>query len=340
MLVFGILLCITAFFVQAAVAADTQWSYYGVYGVANWSLIYPLCSPQNNNRPSPINIVQMNAQYDMTLTPISFTMNQVPNDAVILVNNGHTASFSYNQSIIRISGGNFIGTYRVASVHFHWGSNDSIGSEQTIDGQQFPIEMHFVAYDDSRFKNLSDATYGNNSVVALSTLFTISTADNLAFSPLINLLKNVTTNGSTVALPYFNLTTLLPTNTARYFQYMGSFAYPPCSPNIVWAIFNTTQTISPAQISEFRKLQWMTETSGAIDSLSNNWRPVQPIDGRTVLSSFPTSNASTMTSVPTTTPSVAVTTSSDAVKVSSLARLTGVTALALVVFKVIATEAA
>ena len=29
-------------------------------------------------------------------------------------------------------------------LHFHWGSDDSRGSEHTINGEEFPMEMHIV----------------------------------------------------------------------------------------------------------------------------------------------------------------------------------------------------
>ena len=29
-------------------------------------------------------------------------------------------------------------------LHFHWGADDSKGSEHTINGEEFPMEMHIV----------------------------------------------------------------------------------------------------------------------------------------------------------------------------------------------------
>ena len=29
-------------------------------------------------------------------------------------------------------------------LHFHWGADDSRGSEHTINGEEFPMEMHIV----------------------------------------------------------------------------------------------------------------------------------------------------------------------------------------------------
>merc|ERR1712110_1046552 len=35
-------------------------------------------------------------------------------------------------------------SYQMLQLHFHWGADDSRGSEHTINGEEFPIEMHIV----------------------------------------------------------------------------------------------------------------------------------------------------------------------------------------------------
>ena len=42
---------------------------------------------------------------------------------------------------IRLVGGRLGGSYRVVEAHFHWGVEDVTGSEHTIDGQRFPLEV-------------------------------------------------------------------------------------------------------------------------------------------------------------------------------------------------------
>ena len=34
--------------------------------------------------------------------------------------------------------------YQLLQLHFHWGGEDSRGSEHTIDGAEFPLELHLV----------------------------------------------------------------------------------------------------------------------------------------------------------------------------------------------------
>lgn len=40
-----------------------------------------------------------------------------------------------------ISGGNLKHTYKAVQLHFHWGKNGGPGSEHTIDGEQYPMEV-------------------------------------------------------------------------------------------------------------------------------------------------------------------------------------------------------
>ena len=40
-----------------------------------------------------------------------------------------------------ISAGGLGATYRAAQFHFHWGSDDTNGSEHTVNGNTFPLEV-------------------------------------------------------------------------------------------------------------------------------------------------------------------------------------------------------
>lgn len=42
---------------------------------------------------------------------------------------------------IRINGGNLAITYKAVQLHLHWGKDGGPGSEHTIDGEQFPMEV-------------------------------------------------------------------------------------------------------------------------------------------------------------------------------------------------------
>ena len=40
-----------------------------------------------------------------------------------------------------VSGGGLPTTYYATQFHFHWGSDDSKGSEHTVDGKPYPMEV-------------------------------------------------------------------------------------------------------------------------------------------------------------------------------------------------------
>lgn len=40
-----------------------------------------------------------------------------------------------------ISGGGLPATYKAVQFHLHWGRNGGPGSEHTIDGEQYPMEV-------------------------------------------------------------------------------------------------------------------------------------------------------------------------------------------------------
>ena len=46
--------------------------------------------------------------------------------------------------IYNVSGGGLPGVYTTVQLHLHWGSNNSRGSEHTMDGMMYPAEVCYV----------------------------------------------------------------------------------------------------------------------------------------------------------------------------------------------------
>ena len=44
-----------------------------------------------------------------------------------------------------LRGGPLSGEYQMLQLHFHWGGDDTRGSEHTIDGKEYPLEVGFRA---------------------------------------------------------------------------------------------------------------------------------------------------------------------------------------------------
>ncbi len=57
-------------------------------------------------------------------------------------------------------------------LHFHWGSNDSIGSEHVIDDIYYAMEMHLVHYKET-YKSFDAAIDKPDGLVILSVLYKV-----------------------------------------------------------------------------------------------------------------------------------------------------------------------
>jgi carbonic anhydrase len=66
-----------------------------------------------------------------------------------------------------------------------------------------------------------------------------------------------------------NAAELLPTDHG-YYTYLGSLTTPPCTEIVTWYILQAPTQLSPQQVQTFKKYY------------SNNVRPVQPLNARTV----------------------------------------------------------
>jgi carbonic anhydrase len=67
-----------------------------------------------------------------------------------------------------------------------------------------------------------------------------------------------------------NVDDLLPKNRSTY-RYDGSLTTPPCSEGVKWMVFTSPIQLSANQLGAFR------------DILKGNSRPVQALNGRTVV---------------------------------------------------------
>ena len=76
-----------------------------------------------------------------------------------------------------LSGAGLPNNYKFLQVHFHWGIDSSKGSEHTVDGKAYPMEMHLVHYK-ADLASSAEATEKDDLAV-LGIFFRVST--NLLF---------------------------------------------------------------------------------------------------------------------------------------------------------------
>ena len=170
-------------------------------------------------------------------------------DTVRVVDNGHTVE-------VRVAHGSefHVGTdrYSLVQLHFHR------PSEETIDGKRFPMSAHFVHVD----------AVGHVAVVAVPIQ---AGAPNKAFAKLWAELSSKKRGKAGAPNVSISPAELLPT-AGGYYTYAGSLATQPCSESVQWFILKRPVTLSADQIRSFASLY------------PNNARPVQPLNGRVVLS--------------------------------------------------------
>jgi carbonic anhydrase len=203
-----------------------HFDYEGEAPTANWAELteyYHACA--SDAMQSPINLTDATTA---DLENIDFAYGET---AVKILNNGHTVEvkdITGNQITINDT------TYALQQFHFHK------QSEHTMDGKQYPMEMHLV------HKSLDGTSF------AVVGVFIEEGAENPAFATVwANLPTQVTPVSDTGEI--VNVADLLPTDPLVY-RYTGSLTTPPCTEGILWSIMTTPIEMSHEQITKFSSI--------------------------------------------------------------------------------------
>lgn len=62
--------------------------------------------------------------------------------------------------------------YVFEQLHFHWGENDSEGSEDLINNQSFPMELHAVFWKED-YKSMDEALKHDDGLAILAYLYEV-----------------------------------------------------------------------------------------------------------------------------------------------------------------------
>jgi len=193
-------------------------------------------------------------------------------------NNGHTLKFALGGgSTVQpfISGGRLQEGERFdfVQLHLHWGSSSDKGSEHTVDGRQFPMEIHLV-HKNTKYDTLAAALGEQDGLAVLGSFYEVSQEDNPYLENIIDICSNITQAGESME-SNITLADFLQADTRDYFYYQGSLTTPPCSEAVLWTNFLMTNTISERQLEKFRSL---LDSDG--DPIVDNFRPIQPLNSR------------------------------------------------------------
>jgi carbonic anhydrase len=164
---------------------------------------------------------------------------------VAATDNGHTIQVNAPTGETLAVGGD---VYSLVQFHFH------APSEHTVNGEHYPMEMHFVhASQDGR--------------LAVMGFFVEEGMENQGLAPLWARLPHGNGAEATVPVSAELANHILP-GKGPIWYYSGSLTTPPCSEGVSWFVRKDPIQMSSAQIKEFT------------DVYSHNNRPVQDLNDR------------------------------------------------------------
>ena len=238
-----ILAAITAGSLFASNYAHSSWSYSGKTGPEYWGDLkseYKMCKLGKNQSP-----IDISKTTKASLTPLNIYYDV---KAKTFLNNGHTLKAEMKDgAVLYIDGKRF----KLIQFHFH------TPSENTINGEYFPAEAHFVH------------STKDGELAVVSVMFKIGKS-NPAFQKLVNNIPAKTGEKNNICKENLKAKDLLP-SSLEYYRFNGSLTTPPCSEGVRWFVLKTPVEVSAKQIKAFEKV------------MGKNNRPLQPINARVIL---------------------------------------------------------
>jgi len=236
----------------------------------------------SGKRQSPIDFPDSGLERSI-LPKLEFEHYDTAPESIAISNNGHTAKITFTMASggdpPLMSGGGLQTSYRLAQIHFHWGSLDNTGSEHMVANRSFPLEMHLVHYKNEYHDIMAALTDGaENSLAVLGVFFKLSEQDNPSLAPIIDGLKAIHDYHQKTSISAFPMESILPEDLSRFYRYNGSLTTPDCNEIVTWTVVQNPVDISLEQLKQFRQLN---DKPG--NPLVDNYRPVQKINSRRVL---------------------------------------------------------
>lgn len=287
----------------ADMVSGAEWDYgNGSEGPSNWKDNFPLCNDNAvDSRQSPVDIVTATAQYNSSLKAVTYTNYEIEDSNVNfeLKNNGHTVvvtpKFRAGSAFPKVSYqpiGGKASPYKLIQFHFHWGSNRTVGSEHTINGKHYQIEVHFV-HMNMKYTDFNVAITESDGLLVIGSFLKATNMKNhTGYQPLIEHFKYLKNEGDNRTMPSFALKELLPSNKERIYFYEGSLTTPACYRSVKWFVNDEPIELSEWQTSQFLTFMTSEGGKGSVKQLVDNYRPAQKLHSRIIMTTINPSSSS------------------------------------------------
>lgn len=264
-----------------------EWGYGPDNGPSKWEKWAPACT---GSCQSPIDIVTSKAKVNKALE--SLTSKYEKSNPCTLVNTGRAVQVNVTANSTLTGGPLAKSTYILKQFHFHWGSTKGVGSEHTVDAKSYSAELHLVHWK-SEYGTVEEAMKHKDGLAVQAVFLDVGESDHKDLQKLLDHFPKVVKPTATTPLPEsYDHTKLLPDKLDRYWTYGGSLTTPPCLEIATFIIYQQPISVSKKQMEAFRSLKplWCAKETDAKKvekaCLENNYRPVQPLNGRVVEVSF------------------------------------------------------
>lgn len=214
-----------------------------------------------------------------------YNYDQALRTPLVLKNTGKTVNMvlpvTRNGQRAYINGGMLPGNFEAQSVHFHWGSANSSGSEHAIDSVFYDMEMHIV-HKNTKYPTVAAASERPDGLAVLGVMFhgvPRAFSQHYGLSKIFNQLPRIIPYNSNATITGQLTVGQLLGNiiTGEFFTYNGSLTTPNCAESVTWTVFSDAVEIPQRQLVHF----W-TLMESRNRPLINNFRNLQNLNGRPV----------------------------------------------------------
>ncbi|XP_062380520.1 carbonic anhydrase 9-like isoform X2 [Sardina pilchardus] len=220
----------------------------------------------------------------MTSSQQKFTFTGFNDKAGIskIKNTGKSVKVEFKAGKLKVSGGGLSTAYNSLQFHLHWGNSSSPGSEHTVDGKRYPMELHIVNAKSIYNGNLAKILQDSEGLAVLGFFIEVdsgTTDQPASWRTLTYHLASITEKDQSADITGISMNDLISgVDTSSYHRYLGSLTTPNCNEAVVWTVFKNPIKVSKNLIDLFSTTVRVGNRSSPL--MTNVYRSVQPLNGR------------------------------------------------------------